>query len=476
MSTAHKTVVAASGWVVLGYTLSQVIRLASNLIMVRLLLPEAFGLAALVGVLMQGLSMFSDVGIGPSIIRSTRGSDQSFINTAWTLQIVRGAGIWACASIAAVPFANFYGEPRLSLLVPVAAVGAFFAGFNSTAIFVENRALRLRAITFLEIFSQLAGLLVMLPWALLAPSVWALVAGGLMHAFAKAVLSHVLLPSSPHAFRWDRSALSELTVFGKWIFLSSMLTFIAGQADKIVLGRLVPLEVLGIYWVAYIWAEIPVQLFKRISQSVFFPTVSQAVRRDGQDAKAQIEKTREILVHLSWPCIAGMMVGMPNLIKLLYPETFEPAGIISSILLFGVWLTILESCYGSILLAHGNSRSIALGTGASAALFLIAVVPSFHAAGVYGVAASFAFSKLGTLFACARGAAKLKLLRLRQDISATVYLALFVLLMLLVQTRLEISDGELLQLILTALLSGGVFAFISTLNWQRLKRVMAGRQ
>ena len=58
-----------------GFGASQIFRLASNLILTRLLFPEAFGMMALIMVFLQGLAMFSDVGTGPAIMQSKRGDD-----------------------------------------------------------------------------------------------------------------------------------------------------------------------------------------------------------------------------------------------------------------------------------------------------------------------------------------------------------------------------------------------------------------
>ncbi|MFN3500356.1 MAG: oligosaccharide flippase family protein, partial [Pannonibacter indicus] len=61
----------------------QLLRLASNLALTRLLFPEAFGLMALIQTFMVGLQMFSDIGIRPSIIQNKRGEEADFLNTAW---------------------------------------------------------------------------------------------------------------------------------------------------------------------------------------------------------------------------------------------------------------------------------------------------------------------------------------------------------------------------------------------------------
>src|SRR6266542_5639870 len=72
-------------WAVVGHGGSQLLRLAGNLVLWRLLYAEAFGLMAIVNVFMQGLTMFSDVGIGPSIVQSQRGDDPTYLDTAWTI-------------------------------------------------------------------------------------------------------------------------------------------------------------------------------------------------------------------------------------------------------------------------------------------------------------------------------------------------------------------------------------------------------
>ena len=85
-------------WVVVGYGGAQLIRLLGNLILTRLLFEEAFGVMALMSTVLQGLELFSDIGIGPSLIQNER-QDDSFVNTAWTMQAARGVAIWlvACA-------------------------------------------------------------------------------------------------------------------------------------------------------------------------------------------------------------------------------------------------------------------------------------------------------------------------------------------------------------------------------------------
>lgn len=84
MSSLKKLAIRGMVWTVAGYGASQILRLGSNLILTRLLFPELFGLMTLVNIFITGLHLFSDIGVGPSIIQNKRGDDPVFLNTAWT--------------------------------------------------------------------------------------------------------------------------------------------------------------------------------------------------------------------------------------------------------------------------------------------------------------------------------------------------------------------------------------------------------
>ena len=74
-------------------------RLGSNLILTRLLVPEAFGTMALVNALVMGLTMFSDMGTGPAIQKCAHGDEPEFLDTVWSVQAIRGGVLWLVAPL-----------------------------------------------------------------------------------------------------------------------------------------------------------------------------------------------------------------------------------------------------------------------------------------------------------------------------------------------------------------------------------------
>jgi O-antigen/teichoic acid export membrane protein len=104
-SSLRSRALRAGAWAGGGHVSGQLLRLIGNLFLTRLLLPEAFGLMATISALMLTLNLIFDVGSGPVIVQSKRGSDPTFLNTAWTLQIIRGLVIWSFSIVVALGIA-----------------------------------------------------------------------------------------------------------------------------------------------------------------------------------------------------------------------------------------------------------------------------------------------------------------------------------------------------------------------------------
>ncbi len=278
-------------WAAVGFGGGQVLRFAGNIVLSHLLFREAFGMTAIVGSFLQALQLFSDIGVGPSIIQSARGEDRRYLSTAWTIQAVRGAVIWLIVCAAAVPFARFYDEPQLAWVAPVGALSVLVSGFASTKLFTANKNLQMGSLTRIELASQAIGLVVQVSWALVDRSVWALVGGGLAVSVSKMVLSHVALPGTRDRFGWDKEAAHSLVRFGRWIFFSTLLTYCVTQADRLVFGKLVPLDVMGDYAIAAQIAMLPAMAIGALSLSIAFPHYSR-LHNARQDLSGTFRRTR----------------------------------------------------------------------------------------------------------------------------------------------------------------------------------------
>jgi O-antigen/teichoic acid export membrane protein len=350
-------VLRSASWLLIGYGGSQALRLAASLILTRILFPEAFGLMALVSVVTVGLAMFSDVGISPSIAQSKRGDDPDFLDTAWTIQVIRGFGLWLGASLLAWPVARFYGEPDLALYLPIAGISLVVAGFNPTRIETAHRHLLVGRLTVLDLTSQIIGITAMVMLALATGSVMALVAGGVIQAVAKLGLTHFFLPGPVNRFRWEKQAASELIRFGKWIFLSTAFWFVASQGDRAILGKFLSLEMLGLYNIGYFLASFPMLLGHAVNQRVLIPVyrdkpVFEAPENRAKQRKLRLGLTSGILALLLIMAFVG-----PALTELLYDPRYLPSGAMVTLISSALIPAVIGMTYDQAALAAGDSRS-----------------------------------------------------------------------------------------------------------------------
>ena len=210
-------------WTVLDYGLSQCLRVVNSLLLTHLLVPAAFGEMGLVTTLIVGITLLSDIGLGPSVIQNSRGDQPEFLNTAWTVQVVRGALLWLASIALAIPAAAFYHDPGLRLLLPVLAFNSILTGFSSTGLLTLSRHMGVRRLFVIDSTTQVFSLLVTVGWAWLHPSVWALVAGSLAANGYRLIVSHIpaVVPGVRNRFALHRESLREIFHFGKWIFLAT---------------------------------------------------------------------------------------------------------------------------------------------------------------------------------------------------------------------------------------------------------------
>lgn len=369
------------------YGASQVLRLGSNLILTRLLFPEAFGIMALVTVVLVGLQMFSDAGIGPAISRSPRGDEADFLDTAYTVNVVRGALLWALACALAWPAARFYAVPDLVALVPVAGLSLVLGGFNPTRFDTANRHLILWRVTLIDLGAQAAGIAAMIALALVTGSIWALVLGAVLGAGAKLLFVRLWLPGRANRFRWEPMAARELIRFGKWIFLSTACGFLLAQGDKAILGAYLTMADLGIYNIGWFLASFPVLMAGAVVSRIMIPLYRDHPPGESAENRARLRRLRLLLSVTVLAMLAGVaLLGLP-LVRLMYDARYISAGVIVTAVALAQMPSVAGMGYDQSALAAGDGRGFFLLLAARATLQTAAFLVGAHFWGLGGALA-----------------------------------------------------------------------------------------
>jgi O-antigen/teichoic acid export membrane protein len=355
----------------IGFGYSQIIRIISTIVLSRLLYPEALGLSAMVAVIMIGLTLLSDLGFRISVVQHPDGEDADFLNTAWTMQIIRGFILWLIACLLAWPAAYWRPNPAPDLLwlLPVMGFGTVFDGFTSTRLYVFSRRISQTREVIIEAVAQTVGVTTMICWAMQDRSINAIAGGTLLMGFVKMLLSHLLCPGRRNRLCWNRAAVRELWHVAKWVYLGTAFTFIATYADRLVVGFM-SIRELGIYNLARQLADIPAELLAVLGGKLIFPVYSRIIRSES-DLGSVFPKVHLLASGISALLVAGLLAIGPTVVMCMYDERYHDGVWMVRLLVIGSWLRMLSANAGNVFFAKGLVRYSAYCNAAKTASLLI---------------------------------------------------------------------------------------------------------
>lgn len=388
-------VVRATSWSVAAYGVGFAIRVGSNLVLTRLLTPDDFGLMTLLSIVIAGLYLLSDFGVTPCVVRSPRGDEPTFRDTAWTLTLVRGSALFVIACVLAYPTSRFYDEPDLAYLIPALAGGSLFIGsFRSIKVVAAERHLNARRVSLFELVSQIVTVVVTIIWAYLWPSIWALVGGAIISSSLHVMLSFTMFPGRNDRLCWDRSSLTELLGFGRWVFLSTGLMFLAGQTDRVILSQFVTFATLGVVGIGLQLAEMPRQLLTRLCNQVLLPAMSKVMDRPRDELRQLIEKQRRRALPLAAVVLALGFSLSDVAVNVLYDDRYAAAGWVVAVMLLSTWIALLSMSVDPALIALGKPKYVAIANACVMLVNFVGVPLGFLTFGLVGAIGAMAAKQL----------------------------------------------------------------------------------
>ncbi len=370
------------GWTSLAQLVGMAIKLASNLILTRLLAPEAYGLFGTAMAVVTTLEWLSDLGIQPALVRLPRGASPSYLRTGWWLGFGRGVGLSLVAAMLSWPLSKAYGRPELfPILLALAARPALYA-LRSPGMPALRKRLDYRAIFVDEVVQIVVGTGLTIALAWVAPSPGVIVAGTLAGAGAGVVISYILCPMTPRR-DWDPEAALGIAHLGRQVFVNTLVMALWLNLDRLLGLRLATEAQMGLYAVAWNLAAVAEGLVTRACDVYY----SMLARRDGPEAQAAWH--REVCGRVvSWgmPLMALGVVAAPATVRLLYDSRYAGAAPLLALLAARLMVRTLGQVQFQYLLALGEVRSATRAYVVALVVQAASLVPLAHAMGVAGLA------------------------------------------------------------------------------------------
>lgn len=260
-------------------------QLVALLILARLLSTNDFGLYSAALVIIKFSTIFEGLGVAPAIVQRPN-LEERHLRVGFTLSLFLGLAVASFVWFAAPIIAHFM---RLADLAPVVRAGcAVFVcqGISMVAQASAQRALRFRWLAIIDAMAFALGFVVVgivLAWFGLG--VWALIAALVTQQFLR-TLALVLGQPHPKRLMLERRAIGELLYFGGGFTLARIFSYFASQADRLVAGRWLGADGLGIYALASQFMTTPAVLFGQILDRVLFPTMALVQQEPARLARA----------------------------------------------------------------------------------------------------------------------------------------------------------------------------------------------
>jgi lipopolysaccharide exporter len=379
-------------WLGAGSVAEQAARFARNMLLARILAPEAFGTMAIVLSSASLVDTLTDVGTKAAIIHNPRGGKDAYLNASWWLGMGRAIFSYFLIFAMAPWISRFYGRPELSGLLRVALLGVLLVGAISPRSILASKEMKLARWAAINHGGGICGVILTVVLSFFVRDVWALAIGYCSeHAF-RCLLSYALYPGLP-SLQWDRHAARELLTFSRGVVGMSFLNLIIARADVFVLAKLYSSAALGLYTMAVSLVTTPSMFLTAILGQVLIPALA-SVQEDTERLNRVLVEVTSWFIFLGLPAAISLCLCAPYLLTVAYGSRYIAAVGPLSVASAVVFLTVLHGVTTCVLFAKGRPALHRYAVAATAATMLVAIYPACRFLGPIGgqVAALLAIS------------------------------------------------------------------------------------
>jgi len=310
-------------WLGGGSTVEQAARLGRNMILTRLLAPQAFGTMAIVLSAASVLQSFTDIGVKEALVQNPNGRHDHYLNAAWWLAVGR-AVLLAAALFAVAPFvASFYGNLELTGLLRLSTMGIILSGASSPRAYVAIKDMNFGKWATVTNAGGICGVVLTVALGFGIRDVWALAIGSCAESAARCALSYILFPHIP-PLAWNKEAARDLMRFSRGLLGISFLNLIFSRADIFVLAKLYSPAALGLYTMGILLVQTPTSFVMNMLGQTFLPALSQ-VQDDALRTNRILLRVARAIALLTLPALAFVFFCARPLLTLIYGPNYAIA-------------------------------------------------------------------------------------------------------------------------------------------------------
>jgi len=392
--TLSQRVVHAGFWAFSFRIVDRLFGLARTVVLARLLAPADFGLYGIALLALSMLETFSETGFNAAIIQK-KGDVKPYLDTAWTVQAIRGFLLALLLLVIAPYVATFFGEPGAASLVRALALVVVLRGLVNIGVLYFRKELEFHK-EFLYMFSgTLVEMAVAIPAALILQNAWALISGLVAGQFVRVVVSYFVHPYRPRP-RLERSKVTELYTYGRWIFGAKVAAFLALYGDDIFVGRVLGAAALGFYQLAFRFSNMMATEVTHVTSEVTFPAYAK-LQSDTSKLKEAFLRTLEAIMAITLTLAVGIVMLGPSFVYLFLGTKWIPIIPALQILAISGFIRSIVATGGALFRGAGKPEIDFWMNLARVGVMAILIYPLTTSLGITGTAITAFLGIVGTL-------------------------------------------------------------------------------
>jgi len=392
------------------------IRLIGTMVLTRLLDSSAFGIVAIMSSVSVIALMLSNLGHYSYIVREERADDPVFLDKIWSIRIITGAVQATIVWLIAWPLTLFLGKPEAFWVICTAGLLMFVGGFNSLTFATAARAGLVRRLTLIEAIGVVFQTCLAIALAALWHSYWAMIVAIVTTTLLREWSYYFVFPNASRRWNFDLVEFRRLWAFGRFIAASSMIEIMISQADRLVLAKLFPIAVFGLYMLAVSLADIPNSIIANYVARIIYPIVARARSRPADEVAAVLYATGQKLRMLYMVACGGLVAGAPFVIELLYDDRYRGAALFLQILTIGAVFKLPQVISCEYLIAIGKLRMHLIVNIIRLVALLSFGLAGFHFFGPTGIVVAVVATQIVAYLYCIAVQGRLGHLRVRAEL------------------------------------------------------------
>lgn len=345
---------AAKGtlWVMSGTYIIQIVSFFSNILLMRILAPEQFGVLALAMFFLTFGQKLGGFGYNHALIHR-RDELEKAVPTHQFLHIFTSLIVLLMIGIA-FPFIKIHYDPLTAVVLLVLGFSNIVQSSGHTPRILMEKNLSFSSVIKVNVISSIASNIISIFLAISGAGIWALV-GRQVLADLIATCGYFVTSKNGFKIIYNKGMIKWYFKFGSYLWLAGLATLITLRFDDFLVGTMISMEQLGYYARAYALACLPTTMVAHVIAKVAFPLYSK-LQEDREKLSEAFSNTMRMIVVLTLPLAIGLAILAEEFVLLLFGQKWLPMVKMLQLLLIYSSLRPMFDNTGELFTAIGKPK------------------------------------------------------------------------------------------------------------------------